>query len=85
MSRASAHIRQQPRRVARARAHALLSDIAIGVLSFLVLVCVGLATPALWTVMVESTAPKPRACDMIKDPAERALCNAAHPPHTGTP
>jgi hypothetical protein len=61
----------------RTRAHALLSDIAIGLLSFFVLLCAGLATPALWTVIVESMNPKPHACDSIKSAADRSICDRA--------
>jgi len=74
MSGAIPHGTHQPRRARRARAHALLADIAIGLLSFFVLLCVGLITPALWTAVVESTQPKPRPCDTIKNPLERIAC-----------
>jgi hypothetical protein len=47
------------------------------VLSFLVLLCIGLATPALWTVIVESMNPKPHACDSIKSAADRSTCDRA--------
>jgi len=77
MSRVRTHRPHRPRRGTRTHARALLSDIAIGLLSLLVLVCVGLAAPALWTVIVKSTTPQPRACDSIKSPVERATCARA--------
>ena len=86
MPRTGAHFPHPPRRMARTRARALISDLAIGVLSFFVLLCVGLATPAVWTAVVESTHPKPRACDTIKDPSERLACaTAARAAHANAP
>ena len=46
-----------PRRRRRARAQSLIADLAIGLLSFFVLLCVGLITPPLWSAIVASTAP----------------------------
>jgi hypothetical protein len=63
-----------PRRVHRARAQSLIADVALAVLAFFVLLCVGLITPALWTAIVESGEPKHPLCSTIKNPLERLAC-----------
>ena len=62
------------RSVRRAQAESLIKTLATAILGFFVLLCVGLLAPVLWSVAVDSTKPKPRSCDTIKDAAERLAC-----------
>jgi hypothetical protein len=75
----------RPRRLRRDRARALIADIAIGVLAFFVLLCVGLIVPPLWTTIVHNTEPKFALCGGIKSPLERLACEdtlSDGPPHS---
>jgi hypothetical protein len=67
-------IRPASRRVRRARARSLLGTLAIATIGFFVLLCIGLLAPILWTVILEGGESKPRACDTIKNAAERVAC-----------
>jgi hypothetical protein len=73
-----------PRRSQRARAQSLIADMAIGLLSFFVLLCVGLITPPLWNAIVASTAPR---SDAFVHPAKGATAPldpaGAAPAHRG--
>ena len=68
----------------------LVKKLAIAVLGSAVLLCVGLFTPIIWTVIVESGQPKIQACDSLKNPAERLACverkydTRAHPARDAT-
>jgi hypothetical protein len=61
-------------RLRRKRAQSLIADLAIGVLCFFVLLCVGLITPALWSAITQSIEPKHPLCDGIKSALERLAC-----------
>ena len=60
----------------RARAKTLIADVAIGVLSFFVLLCVGLITPPLWSAIVAGTAPR---SDASVHPAKGATAPLGRP------
>jgi len=77
MSSTSTATHHPPRRQRRARSQALIADVAIGVLSFFVLLCVGLITPPLWSALVASTAPRSDASGHPAKGATAPLGNGA--------
>jgi hypothetical protein len=62
------------RHVRRARAEALLANIAAAVLAFFVFLCASLLVPPLWAALAESTQPKPLSCGTIKSALGRMAC-----------
>jgi hypothetical protein len=87
---AAARFKPATRRLRRARARSLLGMLAVATLGFFVLLCIGLLAPVLWTVVLESGEPRQRACDTIKNAAERVACfeaqraSPAHPARGAT-
>jgi hypothetical protein len=74
MSYNPAQSRLSPRHAQRARARSLIADLAVATLAFLVLLCVGLLVPPLWTALIDNPALRPHACDPMKLPPERLAC-----------